>query len=94
MKTLSPLVLLLTSLFFSACWINKSNGQSRHSQSLQTEINLSFPGTFGVAIKCFAGVQGDKYQECYEDDDYRTCFTKRIDGMNRYKVTQKRGFYQ
>ena len=83
-----PSPLLALTVLFSACWINKSNGQSGLQSSpppLQTRINFSFPGTFGgaVAIKCFAGPQAEKYQECYEDEAYRTCFTKRIDGEQK-----------
>ena len=46
-------------------------------------VYFCFPGRYGVAIKCLAGVSGDKYQECYKDEDYKTCFTKLVDGKQK-----------
>ena len=47
---------------------------------------ISFSDVQGAMLKCYAGKNGSKYQECLKKDGFKTCFLKKENGNDMLYV--------
>ena len=60
----------------SSCPLSKVKCQTWGDYSFRSHVS----GGYSDSLRCYGGKGGGKFQECHQDDGYKTCFTKYENG--------------